>query len=382
MFAVHCLGVSWNHSARIRTSAWQVATNLSAPQNRFFHCMIGAGCYQCDEWLLGCLRLCRLLHCCMLMPQLMLAGTAALACPYHEHGAECCLLQERTPWSCCPPSSQQRCKEWSGFRCECTPPSALWHILAALSAASALAPIKFQRTAIKVPACASLIHKLSLQTRCRTGAHATKFSLGCCSAAGDAQAADAVGCIQPWSWGVLKACLAPLSQSHMEPAADLGLAAAAMRGHLWGTLQLLQLIAAPLHAEESVTYEHRCLCCSAALAGSSIFQLLQPTAGPSMLQPFVADFRARFIALLTGAFRAFKPALALSILSPQLTFSEAETQSSIKAGLPVAKADGEPFSAYDLKRLQVGCHAAGCWSCVHRGWQHMASHSQSESEEV
>eukprot|EP00891_Asterochloris_glomerata_P009605 jgi/Astpho2/9605/Aster-03877 len=69
--------------------------------------------------------------------------------------------------------------------------------------------------------------------------------------------------------------------------------------------------------------------------------------------PFVADFRARFIALLTGTFRMFKPALALSILSPQLTFSEAETQSSIKEGLPVAKADGEPFSAYDLKRLQA-----------------------------
>ena len=83
-------------------------------------------------------------------------------------------------------------------------------------------------------------------------------------------------------------------------------------------------------------------------------QLPQLTAGPFMLQPFVADFRARFIALLTGTFRMFKPALALSILSPQLTFSEAETQSSIKEGLPVAKADGEPFSAYDLKRLQVG----------------------------
>ena len=117
--------------------------------------------------------------------------------------------------------------------------------------------------------------------------------------------------------------------------------------------QLLQLIAAP-HAEERVTCEHGQLNCSAALARCSTFQLLQLSASPSMLQPFVADFRARFIALLTGAFRAFKPALALSILSPQLSFSEAETLSSIKEGLPVAKADGEPFSAYDLKRLQVG----------------------------
>ena len=102
------------------------------------------------------------------------------------------------------------------------------------------------------------------------------------------------------------------------------------------------------------TSEHACLHCSLARSGCSTFQLLQLTASSSMLQPFVADFRARFIALLTGAFRAFKPALALSILSPQLTFSEAETQSSIKEGLPVAKADGEPFSAYDLKRLQAG----------------------------
>ena len=96
------------------------------------------------------------------------------------------------------------------------------------------------------------------------------------------------------------------------------------------------------------------MCCSAAPARCSTLQLLQLSASPSMLQPFVADFRARFIALLTGAFRTFKPALALSILSPQLSFSEAETQSSVKEGLPVAKADGEPFSAYDLKRLQVG----------------------------
>lgn len=44
------------------------------------------------------------------------------------------------------------------------------------------------------------------------------------------------------------------------------------------------------------------------------------------LDPFLADFRCRFLALLPGAFRTFLPALVLSLLSPKLSWSEAETQ--------------------------------------------------------
>ena len=177
------------------------------------------------------------------------------------------------------------------------------------------------------------------------------FFQGCYSAAGDSQAAH--------GWVHAAMILGSMSGgTHPAPHGSGHRPGPYSCSHAWPVRGTPPSNAAadcgPLHAEGRVTHEHSRLCCSAALAGCSTSQLLQLTAGPSMLQPFVADFRARFIALLTGAFRTFKPALALSILSPQLTFSEAETQSSIKAGLPVAKADGEPFSAYDLKRLQVG----------------------------
>ena len=76
--------------------------------------------------------------------------------------------------------------------------------------------------------------------------------------------------------------------------------------------------------------------------------------GTAWLDPFVHDFRTRFLSLLAGAFRDFAPALALSILDPQLTFSEAQTQSGVSAAQIIRKADGSALSAYDLKRLQVG----------------------------
>ena len=75
--------------------------------------------------------------------------------------------------------------------------------------------------------------------------------------------------------------------------------------------------------------------------------------GTAWLAPFVHDFRTRFLSLLAGAFRSFAPALALSILDPQLTFSEAQTQSGVSAAQVIRKADGSALSAYDLKRLQV-----------------------------
>ena len=75
--------------------------------------------------------------------------------------------------------------------------------------------------------------------------------------------------------------------------------------------------------------------------------------GTTWLQPFVADFKTRFLTLLAGSFRELAPALALSILDPKLTFSEAETQAAISAGINVLKGDGSALSPHDMKRLQV-----------------------------
>lgn len=96
------------------------------------------------------------------------------------------------------------------------------------------------------------------------------------------------------------------------------------------------------------------LCCS----GEHTVVMLHPlqsqlVEGTAWLHPFVHDFRTRFLTLLAGAFRGFAPALALSILDPQLTFSETQTQSGLSEAQSIRKADGSALSAYDLKRLQV-----------------------------
>lgn len=83
--------------------------------------------------------------------------------------------------------------------------------------------------------------------------------------------------------------------------------------------------------------------------------------GTAWLDPFVHDFRTRFLSLLAGAFRGFAPALALSILDPQLTFGEAQTQSSVSAAQIIRKADGSAMSAYDLNRLQVRSFSSCCF---------------------
>lgn len=75
--------------------------------------------------------------------------------------------------------------------------------------------------------------------------------------------------------------------------------------------------------------------------------------GTAWLDPFVQDFRTRFLTLLSGAFRGFAPALALTILDPQLTFTEAQVETGVSEGGAIRKADGSPMSAYDLKRLQA-----------------------------
>ncbi|KAF5839809.1 GNAT acetyltransferase 2-domain-containing protein [Dunaliella salina] len=75
--------------------------------------------------------------------------------------------------------------------------------------------------------------------------------------------------------------------------------------------------------------------------------------GTAWLQPFVADFKARFMSLLGGALSKLPAALALSILDPRLTFSEADTQAAIQRGVTITRIDATPFTPYDIKRLQA-----------------------------
>lgn len=116
----------------------------------------------------------------------------------------------------------------------------------------------------------------------------------------------------------------------------------------------------PLYLRQSTsdtTGEHTCI---------MVRPLEHPDVGPSQaaaggpavwLAPFVADFKARFMALLSGpAFRGMAPALALSVLDPRLDWPEAEAQRSAEDGSApgaVLRGDGTPLDPYDLKRLQV-----------------------------
>ena len=62
--------------------------------------------------------------------------------------------------------------------------------------------------------------------------------------------------------------------------------------------------------------------------------------------------------LLGGAFRSLAPALALSILDPQLNWSEAVTQARVERGVSVMRGDGTALTPYDLNRLKVRRKAA------------------------
>ncbi|WIA39314.1 hypothetical protein OEZ86_005429 [Tetradesmus obliquus] len=105
---------------------------------------------------------------------------------------------------------------------------------------------------------------------------------------------------------------------------------------------------APAYIRQSasdVTGEHTCV----------MLQALQhpEVAGTAWLEPFVTDFKARFMSLLGGAFRGMAPALALSILNPKLQFSEADGAAGVQQGLVVTRGDGRQMSPYDLRRLQA-----------------------------
>ena len=58
--------------------------------------------------------------------------------------------------------------------------------------------------------------------------------------------------------------------------------------------------------------------------------------------------------------RHYTPALALSLLAPKLAWSEAETAAGVREGAVVHRADGQPLSPHDLKRLQVPANAFTC----------------------
>jgi len=57
--------------------------------------------------------------------------------------------------------------------------------------------------------------------------------------------------------------------------------------------------------------------------------------------------------------RQYAPALALSLLAPKLTWSEAETAAGVRDGALVRRADDEALSPHDVKRLQARARA-GC----------------------
>ncbi|GMH35584.1 hypothetical protein BSKO_03452 [Bryopsis sp. KO-2023] len=78
----------------------------------------------------------------------------------------------------------------------------------------------------------------------------------------------------------------------------------------------------------------------------------QDMSNSEWLGPFVEDFKKRFISLLNGAFRDMDLALALSIVDAKLSYPEVESQKGIKEGVTVSSVNGQPLSAYDLKRLQ------------------------------
>ncbi|CAD7699176.1 unnamed protein product [Ostreobium quekettii] len=93
------------------------------------------------------------------------------------------------------------------------------------------------------------------------------------------------------------------------------------------------------------------------VTGEHTIVVLKPLQSPDVegtnwLEPFVVDFRKRFIALLGRNFRTMEPALALSILAPKLVFSEQESQEGITGGITVAGVDGGGLLPHDLKRLQ------------------------------
>ena len=70
----------------------------------------------------------------------------------------------------------------------------------------------------------------------------------------------------------------------------------------------------------------------------------------SWVDSFAADFRVRYTSLLGSAFRHHAPGLALTLLHAKLSFSDAEGA----AGAPpsaVPRADCQPLSPYDMKRL-------------------------------
>lgn len=72
----------------------------------------------------------------------------------------------------------------------------------------------------------------------------------------------------------------------------------------------------------------------------------------SWSEPFVKDFRTRFVALLAGSFRNYTPSLALSILDPKLELYNNTTSRSLNDCDKEILMNNNAFTTLSLKRLQ------------------------------
>lgn len=98
------------------------------------------------------------------------------------------------------------------------------------------------------------------------------------------------------------------------------------------------------HTASKQTGENSCIC-------------VHPLDTPAIenrdwLEPFVSDFKTRFISLLSNTFRHVHTSLALAIVDPYIDFSEAETSAAVAEGVETRKLDGQVLTPFDLKRLE------------------------------
>ncbi|QDZ23803.1 RNA cytidine acetyltransferase [Chloropicon primus] len=70
------------------------------------------------------------------------------------------------------------------------------------------------------------------------------------------------------------------------------------------------------------------------------------------LVPFVDDFKARFLSLLSNTFHHVHTSLALAIVDPFIDFTEADTKAAVEKGVEMRKLNGQTLTPFDLKRLE------------------------------
>ena len=113
---------------------------------------------------------------------------------------------------------------------------------------------------------------------------------------------------------------------------------------------------APLYLRQTpseVTGEHTILMLN-PLAGSGLTKAsTDKDNDKDWLSPFVQDFRLRFQSLLSGAFRHFPPALALTILDPRIRFPDDPGRDAAAINNSIVLPNASPLSPFDLKRLSA-----------------------------